>query len=226
MANKPVTDSVSGRGAHLLCAAALLALSACASNSPPESGSHFIESWKDPEAQPLQVRGAKVVAVVMIQDPKARRSAEDALAREITALGAQGVAMYTIAPGDVTPKEGETKTRAAVESIGARGVVVMRPVDVNHRAVQTDTPSSNDMYGGYWGGYYGIGWSDPWVDKAPDVRTDLVATVETFVFSLPQNKLVWTGTSETINPASAEKFIHQLAADATKELQKLGLIAP
>ena len=201
MANKPATGSVSGRAARLLCAAALLALGACASNSPPQSGSHFIESWKDPDAQPLQVRGAKVVAVVMMQDPKARRSA-------------------------VTPKEGETQTRAAVESIGARGVVVMRPVDVNHRAVQTDTPSSNDMYGGYWGGYYGIGWSDPWVDKAPDVRNDLVATVETFVFSLPQNKLVWTGTSETINPTSAEKFIHQLAADATKELQRLGLIAP
>jgi len=211
--------------AHLLCAAAVLALSACASNSPPQSGSQFIDSWKDPEAQPLQVHGAKVVAVVMMQDPKARRLAEDALAREITALGAQGVAMYTIAPSDVTPKEGETKTRAAVESIGAKGVVVMRPVDVNHRAVQTNTPSSNDVYGGYWGGYYGIGWNDPWVDKAPDVRTDVVATVETFVFSLPQNKLVWTGTSETINPTNAEKFIHQLAADATKELQRQGLIA-
>jgi hypothetical protein len=210
----------------LLCAAALLALSACASNSPPQSGSSFIDSWKDPEAQPLQVRGSKVVAVVMMQDPKARRSAEDALAREITALGAQGVAMYSIAPGDIAPKEGETKTRAAVEAIGAKGVVVMRPVDVNHRAVQTATPSSNDLYGGYWGGYYGIGWNDPWIDKGPDMRTDLVATVETFVFSLPQNKLVWTGTSETINPASAEKFVHQLAADATKELQRLGLIAP
>ena len=79
----------------------------------PESGSTFIDSWKDPEAQPLQVRGAKVVAVVMMQDPKARQRAEDALAREITALGAQGVPMYSIAPGDVAPKEGETKTRAA-----------------------------------------------------------------------------------------------------------------
>ena len=151
----------------------------------------------------------------MIQDPKARRSAEDALAREITALGAQGVAMYTIAPSDVTPKEGETKTRAAVESIGARGVVVMRPVDVNHRAVQTDTPSSNDMYGGYWGGYYGIGWSDPWVDKSPDVRTDLVATVETFVFSLPQNKP--SDRHQRNHQSRQRRRVHPpAAADATK----------
>jgi len=226
MPNKSATNSVVRCLPHLLCTAALLGLGACASNSVPDSGSAFIDSWKDPAAQPLQVRGAKVVAVVMIQDQKARQRAEDALAREITALGAQGVAMYSIAPGDESPKEGETKTRAAVEAIGAKGVVVMRPVDVNHRAVQTATPSSNELYGGYWGGYYGIGWGDPWIDKGPDVRTDLVATVETFVFSLPQNKLVWTGTSETINPSSAEKFVHQLAADAVKELQRQGLIAP
>ena len=226
MANKQVPDGVTRRIPAMLCAAALLVLSACASTSPPRSGSVFTNSWKDPEAQPLQVKGSKVVAVVMMQDPKARRRAEDALAKEITALGAQGVAMYTIAPADANPKEGESKTRAAVEAVGAKGVVVMRPVDVNHRAVQTATPSSNDVYGGYWGGYYGVGWGDPWIDKNPDVHTDIVVTVETFVFSLPQNKLVWSGTSETTNPKNAEKLTQQLAQDSARELQRLGLIAP
>jgi hypothetical protein len=97
---------------------------------------------------------------------------------------------------------------------------------VNHRSVQTATPSSNDVYGGYWGGYYGIGWADPWLDKAPDVDTDLVVTVETFVFSLPQNKMVWTGTSETVNPKNAEKFVHTLTADIAAEMKRLGLVAP
>jgi hypothetical protein len=100
----------------------------------------------------------------------------------------------------------------------------MRPVDVRHKATQTDVIASNDMYGGYWGGYYGVGWADPWVDKAPDMQTDIVITVETFVFSLPQNKLVWTGTSETTNPKNAQKLVHQLATDGVKELQRLGLL--
>jgi len=225
MANKQIPGGDTRRVSTLLWAAALLALAAWASASPPRSGTAFIESWKDPDAQPLNLKGEKVVAVVMLQDPKARRRAEDALAKEITKLGAKGVAMYTIAPAGVTPKEGESQTRAVVESIGAKGVVVMRPVDVNHRAVQTATPSSNDVYGGYWGGYYGIGWADPWVDKAPDTRVDIVVTVETFVFSLPQNKLVWTGTSATTNPKNAEKLVHQLATDGVKELRNLGLLA-
>ena len=60
----------------------------------------------------------------------------------------------------------------------------------------------------------------------PDTETNLVVTVETFVFSLPQNKLVWTGTTETINPKDAEKFVHRLATDTAKELKRIGLIAP
>ena len=173
----------------------------------------------------MQVRGAKVVAAVMIKDPAARRRAEDTLAKEITALGGQGIPMYSISADTAVSKEGESKTRAAVEAVGATGLVVMRPVDVNHRSTATQTVSSNDMYGGYWGGYYGIGWADPWVDKAPDQRVDIVITVETHVFSLPQNKLVWTGTSETTNPENAEKLVHKLAVDGVKELRRLGLLA-
>lgn len=212
--------------AILSATALLLALAGCASGGPPKPPKHIFETtYKDPDARPMQVRGAKVVAAVMIQDPAARRRAEDTLAREITALGGQGIAMYTLSPVNTPDKEGESKTRAAVEAAGATGLVVMRPVDVNHRTVPTNTIASNDMYGGYWGGYYGVGWSDPWVDKAPDVQVDIVVTVETFVFSLPQNKLVWTGTSESTNPKNAEKLVQQLAQDSVRELHALGLLA-
>jgi len=213
------------RLATLMWAAPLLA-GACLALAAPKPPKHIFETtYQDPEARPLQVRGAKVVAAVMIKDPKARRRAEDTLAKEITALGGQGIAMYSIEAESVPTREGESKTRAAVEAVGAKGLVVMRPVDVNHRTTATESLAANDMYGGYWGGYYGIGWADPWIDKAPDQRVDIVVTVETFVFSLPQNKLVWTGTSETTNPAKVEKFVHQLAQDSVRELQSLGLLA-
>jgi hypothetical protein len=53
-----------------------------------------------------------------------------------------------------------------------------------------------------------------------------VITVETFVFSLPQNKLVWTGTSQTTNPKNAEKLVQQLATEGTQELKRQGLLVP
>jgi len=184
----------------------------------------FLETYTDPEAKPLQLKGSPVVAVVMIQDPKARRKAEDALAGEITRLGGKGIAMYKISADTVTSEEGESKTRALVEKAGAKGVVVMRPVDIQHKARQTETISNDSVYGGYWGGYYGYGWNDPWIMKNPDVQTDLVITIETFVFSLEQNTLVWSGTSETTNPKNVEKLVHKIATDGVRELQSLGLL--
>jgi hypothetical protein len=214
------------QGLTLLASAAVLMMSACASG-PPKPPTHIFETtFRDPDARPMQVRGAKVVAAVMVRDVPARKRAEDALAAEITRLGGQGVPMYSISLTNAPDKEGESKTRAAVEAAGATGLVVMRPVDVNHRSRATQTIASNDMYGGYWGGYYGVGWGDPWTDKSPDVQTDIVVTVETFVFSLPQNKLVWSGTSETTNPKNAEKLTQQLAHDTVRELQSQGLLAP
>ncbi|HEV8443105.1 MAG TPA: hypothetical protein VGQ27_06475 [Steroidobacteraceae bacterium] len=209
----------------LACAAALNLVAGVSSAAKPPKDV-FETSYRDPDAQPMHVRGVKVVAAVMIKDPKARQRAEDTLAKEITKLGGQGVPMYSISDENAPTKEGESKTRARVEAVGAKGLVVMRPVDVNHATAATLSNSSNDMYGGYWGGYYGIGWADPWIEKAPDTRVDLVITVETLVFSLPQNKLVWTGTSQTTNPKNAEKLVHQLAIEGTQELKRQGLLVP
>ena len=58
-----------------------LTLLACAS-------SPFVSTWKAPDATPLELRGSKVAAVVMMENQASRRAAEDALAREITARGA------------------------------------------------------------------------------------------------------------------------------------------
>jgi hypothetical protein len=210
----------------LSCVLALFMFGGYTAAGAPKPPKHIFETtFKDPDAKPMHLRGSKVVAAVIIKDPEARRRAEDTLAKEITKLGGQGIPLYSLSLTTGPDKEGESRTRAAVEAAGATGLVVMRPVDVNHRTTATNTIASNDMYGGYWGGYYGVGWADPWTDKSPDVSVDIVVTVETLVFSLPQNKLVWSGASETTNPKNVEKLVHMLASDGVKELHSLGLLA-
>jgi len=73
---------------QLLLAVCALACSACASTA-------FESTWKSPDAKPLQLRDRRVAAVFVSRDPLLRRIAEDAMAREITARGARGVAAYT-----------------------------------------------------------------------------------------------------------------------------------
>jgi hypothetical protein len=200
------------------CCGAILAtlmLSACATTG-------FVSTWKAPDATPLQLNGAKVAAVVMIGNEAARRAAEDALAREITAHGAQGVAMYTIRP-EARP-DNEQAVRAAVEGAGVAGAVVMRPVGKEKEVVATPVAYGGPMYGGYWGGYYGYGWGSPYAYGGTEIRTDTIVSIETLVYSLRQNKLVWAGQSRTTNPTGVDQLVKETSTAVALELQKQGLI--
>jgi hypothetical protein len=190
-------------------------LSACATTS-------FVSTWKAPDAKALQLSGAKVAAVVMISNEAARRAAEDALAREITAHGAQGVAMYTIQP-EARPNN-EQAVRAAVEGAGVAGAVVMRPVGKEKEVVATPVAYGGPMYGGYWGGYYGYGWGSPYAYGGTEIRTDTIVSIETLVYSLRQNKLVWAGQSKTTNPTGVDQLVKETSTAVALELQKQGLI--
>lgn len=179
----------------------------------------FTSTWRNPEAQPLKPEGAKVAAMVMSKQESTRRAAEDALAREITAQGAQGVAMYT-----VTTETEEKAVRAVLEKEGFAAVVCMRPVGKEQQITGTPTMYAGPYYGGFWGGYYGYGWGAPW--GGTEIRTDTIVHVETLIYSLKQNKLVWGGQSETTNPSQIDAFVHEVASATAKELRKQGLIGP
>jgi hypothetical protein len=195
-----------------------MALSACATTG-------FVSTWKAPDATPLRLNGAKVAAVAMMRNEAARRAAEDALAREITARGAQGVPMYSISP-DARP-ESEQAVKTAIEGAGVAGVVVMRPVGKDKEIVSTPAVYAGPAYGGYWGGYYRYGWGTPWgygPVAGGDIRTDTIVSIETLIYSLRQNKLVWAGQSKTTNPTGVDQLVKETSALVAQELQKQGLI--
>lgn len=204
----------------------------------------FVSSWRSPKAEPLQMRGEPVAAVVMMQNEITRKSAEDALAREITHYGAKGIPMYTIMPGSAV--DNEAAARQAIEAAGVKGVVVMRP---KGKRTKTETTQSyyDPMYSGYWGGYYGYGWGAPWsyanhglptagpmpyyggistgATSTTTTTTTEVVVVEVLVFSLKQNALVWAGESESTPPEKVDEFVAQLSAQVAKELGEKGLIS-
>ena len=180
----------------------------------------FVSSWKSPTAQPLQPTGARVAAVVMMRDEPSRRSAEDTLAREISAHGARGIPMYKILPNG-NPND-EEQAKAALASAQVEGVVVMRPLGVE-KDVTVSPSYSGPYYSGYWGGYYGHGWGSAWGPTT--VYTDTTVSVETLVYSLKQNQLVWGGRSKTTNPENVNELVSQVAVAAADELSEQGLIA-
>lgn len=211
---------VVGRSKLQWCAlAAAAVLAGCASTGSNE----IVSSWKAPDAKPMVVSGSRVAAVAMVKDPQLRQTAEDQLVKELNARGAQGVAMYRLMPS-IDPSQ-EQAAKKALESAGVQGVVVMLPKGRSEKV--TTTPIVNDPeYTGYWGSFYSKGWSNPYSDEMipGTTRTDTQVGVETRVYSLPQNKLVWAGESRTTNPENVNSLISEVATAVGRQLQREGLI--
>jgi len=199
----------------VLAATAAVTLAACATTS-------LESTWKDPTAAPLNLRGKKVVALVVTDEEGLRYAAEDEAAREITAHGAVGVPAYTLLPQpQIREKE---RARAIFEKERIEAVVVVRPVAKENYL--SGYASSTPGYSSFWGpGFWGRGgsWGGGGVGDAY-LRTDTILIVETLVYSLQQNKLVWASQSKTINPTQVGSFMRELSKTLGTEMEKQGLL--
>jgi hypothetical protein len=179
----------------------------------------FTSTWKAPGTGPLDFAGRKVAALVITTDDGLRMSAEEALAREITARGPQGVAAYKLIPREELTDKDKVKEwfgRSAVE-----GVVAMRVVGVDKSTSYSAVVWSSGYYGSFWD-YYGNGWAT--VTPIGKGRVDTTLAVETLLYQVSDAKLLWASISETTNPKDAGTFMKGLVGAVVKELQKEGLV--
>jgi len=191
-----------------LAAACALALGACATTK-------FNATWVNPEAGTLSFKaGDKVLAMVAIKNEGMRRIAEDSLSRAISARGLQGVPSYTVVPTDLT----KDKAHAAAGKLGAAGAVVMRVLAKDNVSISQLSQSSS--YTATWTS--DTGWSTPY--NPSDMRSDTVLVVETLVYDMRQDKLVWAGRSETTNPSKIDGLIQGLADQTARQLRQQGLV--
>jgi len=192
-----------------LMAVFALALGACASTK-------FNATWENPEAKALSFKaGDKVLATVAINNEGMRRIAEDSLASAISARGLVGVPSYTVIPTGLT--KDKDKAKAAVEKAGAVGAVVMRVLAKDK--VTSAQLSKSYSYTVTWDGDFG--WSTP---NPMDMRSDTVVVVETLVYDLRQDKLVWAGQSQTTSPSKIDSLIKELAGQTAQQLRSRGLV--
>jgi hypothetical protein len=178
----------------------------------------FTSVWRSSDAGSVSFAGKKVAALVISQDDSLRVSGEEALVRELTARGLQSVATYRIAPKE----ELQSGDRAKVwfEKASVEGVVAMRPVSREKRTTYNPGTWTNPYYSTLWG-YYGYGWGNVYIPGS--VERDTVVVVETTIYSVPRNQLLWAAVSETKNPKDLQQFVEDLVKEAVKELHKLGL---
>ena len=181
----------------------------------------FASTWVDPAARPTNWDGQKVAAFVLSSRDSIRLGAEESLARELTSRGAQGIAGHTIVPKDVT--EDQDKVKELLSSAGVVGAVVMRVVSQTQEI--SSSPGMISYTGSYYPSFYGY-WSYGWTAmyQPGQIRSDTVVSIETLLYSVKEDKLLWAGLSKTTNPENIPKFINQLVSAAGKEIKKTGLV--
>jgi hypothetical protein len=193
-----------------------LASSACSTTT-------FESTWHSPEARPVQLPGRKVVGVFIALNPAVRKRAEDAMAREISARGAEGVPAYSLL-SDAEIKDQEA-SKAKLERLGFAGVVVMRVAGSEVRyAVEPAVAWTQPEYRHLWNGYWQWGWGR--VDEPATHAADRIFKVETLVYSLEQNLLIWAGVSHTVDPDRVEGLVADLARAITEGMARDGLLGP
>jgi hypothetical protein len=178
----------------------------------------FTSAWRSPEAGAVTFAGKKVAALVIAQDDSLRMSGEEALVRELTARGLQSVATYRIAPKE----ELQSADRAKVwfEKANVEGVVALRPISKDKRTTYNPGTWGTPYYTTLWG-YYGYGWGNLYIPGS--VERDTIVIVETTIYSVPRNQLLWAAVSETKNPKTLQRFVEDLVKESVKELHKQGL---
>jgi hypothetical protein len=179
----------------------------------------FVNVWKSPEITRLNFAGKKVAALVITDSQSLQMSGEEALARELTARGVNGTATYRIVPREEL-KSAET-AKGWFERAKVEGVVALRPVGRQTDRENSPVVWASGYYQSFWG-YYGYGWSNVTVIQRSKETTTVI--VETLVYDLSRDQLVWAATSETRDPGTLQDFVKDLVNAAVREMQKVKLV--
>jgi hypothetical protein len=179
----------------------------------------FESVWKAPDAAGTSFAGKKVAALVIDQDDSLRIAGEEALVRELIARGIQGVPSYRMMPKELAQDPAQAKIW--YEKAGVQGVVAFRVVDDERRKTIVPSTWTTGYYDTFWG-YYGYSYSA--VFTPGYTRHERIISLETLIFDVPKNTLVWAGLSVTDNPKDGQKVVTEVVKEAVNEMRKQGLV--
>ena len=168
----------------------------------------FVSVWQDPDVAFGALNGEKIAAFLISEDEGYRRSVEDALAGELTARGADGIAGYTLLSGESAQDQATAERTLGEADVDA--VITMRVVSED--VVTSTTPATWRTIPTYrrWGGYWVRSWET--VYEPGQISQNTVVMVETLIYNLESRELIWAGISKTTNPGEVDSFIRKLAS--------------
>jgi hypothetical protein len=211
----------------LLAAALIWALTSCALAILPVANgaaAKLLVSWKNPVYSGSKPQ--RVLVIGMSGNPEIRADFEDDLSAAIKGDGLEAIPGNTIF---FRPHSGELDRdylEGQIRDFKIDTVLVSRLVKVDKTITNIPGQSYAVPYAYYrsFYGYYGTIYRQVYT---PDyLREDTAVRVETNLYAATPGSgdLIWTGTSDSFNPKSAQKVIDGLVKLVVKELKKQGIL--
>lgn len=194
------------------------------------SNTSIVNSWRDPKITVSQENFKKVLVVALVKDEASRRVTENRIAssNEIFKTSYQ---YLNEATKDLT-KEQKLKI---LQDENFDGVVTMRLVSKEKETTYVPGTYTGMYYGGFDGmytGMYGYGFGNWYGMYSPNFydpgyyQETTSYMVETNIFSLKENKLIWTGTTESQYVTDLGQTVDAIMQAVVKEMRKDGSLPP
>jgi hypothetical protein len=139
---------------------------------------------------------------------------EDVVAAQLVASGVEAVPAWQFLPNEGPADEGALT--AAVTASRADGMLMVRLLGVDTQTTFWPPMGPGPRFG--WYGFYS-GWY-----AYPQVTQTQTAVVETTLFDVRSQRIVWSAVSETLNPSSAQKDAPGFADVILTALRKDGFL--
>jgi hypothetical protein len=175
------------------------------------------KSWRETDATVTPGPQNKTLVIAMVKDETSRRVIEDQL---VNRLSATSVPSYTMLTTEMIQAASDQALNDLVVKNKFTHVLLMRLADIEKET--SYVPGTTTAYYGGYGRYYGYGAS---MYASPGYyTTDKNYFIETTIFTTDPNKLVWTGTTKTVNPSKIEKAVAEIADAVTAQMKKDGFL--
>ena len=183
----------------------------------------IVSSWKDPGTTISGDQIDKILFIALVKDESFRRVVEDKL---VALSHGKGLASYSIVTGNNLSKTDQASITQRLKADGVDLIVIMRLVDVKEETRYVPGSSMSGYggmpgYGGYWGGY---GYAAPMYYTPGYYTTDKKYLVETNVYSVEQDKLVWSGTTSSMNPSKIETTTAEIVDAVIEKMKEEGFL--
>ena len=183
------------------------------------TATQIVSAWSEPNKEITIANLNKVLVVAMFRDEASNHKAEDQM---VGYLKGKGIVSYNYL-NDNFNKTDKEAIHEMIKKDGFDGAVTMRLVDVERE--KTYNPGQISYYPTYYrnfSGYY-YNWLNNY--RSPGYYTTTkIYTVETNVYSIKMDKIIWSGLTETTDPKGVKSMTEEVAKAVYKKMVKEGFV--